>query len=293
MSIDDARKFGVRTDLLNRVTSVLWRDQKAQVGFAIVVWFGIMAILAPELAPHDPMAAEFPQFQPPDFGSAHPLGTDTFGRDMLSRIMLGARISLSIGLLAVLFGAVLGTIVGLVAGYFGGWIDDLLMRIVDIFWAFPYLLIALLFVAIFGQGYWNVVLALGFAYIDDFARIIRSEVLAIREEEYVLAAKMIGLTDRQIIFEEVMPNTVAPFIVMFTILVARAMIGEATLSFLGLGVQATTPTWGSLLGQGRDVISVAWWISVIPGLLIMITVLGINLFGDALRDAFDVRGEGA
>jgi peptide/nickel transport system permease protein len=293
VSVDEARKFGVRTDLLNRVTSVLWRDRKAQVGFAIVVWFSIMAVFAPELAPYDPMAADFPQFQPPDLGSAHPLGTDTYGRDMLSRIMLGARISLSIGLFSVLFGAVLGTVVGLVAGYFGGWIDDLLMRIVDVFWAFPYLLIALLFVAIFGQGYWNVVFALGFAYIDDFARIIRSEVLAIREEEYVLAAKMIGLTDRQIIFDEVLPNTVAPFIVMFTILVARAMIGEATLSFLGLGVEATTPTWGSLLGQGRDVIAVAWWISVIPGLLIMVTVLGINLFGDALRDAFDVRGEGA
>jgi peptide/nickel transport system permease protein len=207
--------------------------------------------------------------------------------------MLGARISLSIGVLSVMIGAVLGTLVGLIAGYFGGWIDDTLMRIIDILWAFPYLLIALLFVAIFGRGYWNVVFALGFAYIDDFARIIRSEVLAIREEEYILAARMVGLKDRQIIFEQVVPNTVAPFIVMFTILVARAMIGEATLSFLGLGVKSTTPTWGAMLGQGRNVIATAWWISVIPGLFIMITVLGINLFGDALRDAFDVREEEA
>jgi peptide/nickel transport system permease protein len=293
MSFDDTHVFGIRTDLLNRIISVLKRDWKAQLGAIIVFLFGMMAVLAPEIAPYDPMAAEHPLFRSPDIIGPHPLGTDTFGRDILSRVMLGARISLSIGVLSVMIGAVLGTLVGLIAGYFGGWIDDTLMRIIDILWAFPYLLIALLFVAIFGRGYWNVVFALGFAYIDDFARIIRSEVLAIREEEYILAARMVGLKDRQIIFEQVVPNTVAPFIVMFTILVARAMIGEATLSFLGLGVKSTTPTWGAMLGQGRNVIATAWWISVIPGLFIMVTVLGINLFGDALRDAFDVREEEA
>lgn len=153
----------------------------------------------------------------------------------------------------------------------------------------PWLLIAIMLVAIFGQGVWNVVVAVGFAYIDDFARITRGEVLSIREEEYMLAAESVGLSDAEVIFEEVLPNTVAPIIVQFTVLVARAMLAEATLSFLGLGVKPSTPTWGSLLGQGRDFITQAWWISIIPGLLIMITVLGINLFGDALRDAFDVR----
>ena len=163
------------------------------------------------------------------------------------------------------------------------------MRRADVTWAFPWLLIAIMLVSIFGQGVWNVVIAVGFAYIDDFARITRGEVLSIREEEYMLAAESVGLGDLEIVFEEVFPNTVAPIIVQFTVLVARAMLAEATLSFLGLGVKPSTPTWGALLGQGRDFITQAWWISIIPGVLIMITVLGINLFGDALRDAFDVR----
>jgi peptide/nickel transport system permease protein len=203
--------------------------------------------------------------------------------------MQGARISLAIGLGAVLLGAVLGISIGLFSGYYGGFVDDVLMRIVDIMWAFPWLLVAILLVAIFGQSLWNVVFAVGFAYIDDFARLTRAEVLSIREEEYVLAAESIGLSNFDIIFEEISPNTVGPLIVQFTVLVARAMLAEATLSFLGFGVKPTTPTWGALLGQGRSFITQAWWISVIPGLLIMIAVLGINLFGDALRDAFDVR----
>jgi peptide/nickel transport system permease protein len=144
-------------------------------------------------------------------------------------------------------------------------------------------------VAIFGQSVWNVVFAIAFAYIDDFARITRSEVLSIREEEYIAAAKNIGVSDRDIMLNEVLPNAVAPLIVQFTVLVARAMLAESTLSFLGVGVKPTTPTWGALLGQGRGLIEQAWWISIIPGILIVITVLGINLFGDSLRDAFDVQ----
>jgi peptide/nickel transport system permease protein len=235
------------------------------------------------------MAQDFVPLDPPALASETPLGTDSFGRDLLSRLMFGARISLGIGLGAVLFGAGLGVVLGLVAGYYGGWIDDLLMRSVDVMWAFPWLLIAIMLVAVFGQGLWNVIIAVGFAYIDDFARITRGEVLSIRSEEYVLAAESVGLSDLEIIVEEVFPNTVAPIIVQFTVLVARAMLAEATLSFLGLGVKPSTPTWGALLGQGRNFITQAWWISILPGVLIMITVLGINLFGDALRDAFDVR----
>jgi peptide/nickel transport system permease protein len=165
------------------------------------------------------------------------------------------------------------------------------MRTIDVIWAFPYLLIALMLVALFGNGFWNVVAALGIAYIDDFARITRGEVLSIREEEYLLAASATGLSDRQILSGEVFPNIVTPIIVEFSILVARAMIGEATLSFLGLGVQPTTPTWGSIIGEGRNLVLGAWWLSLSAGFAIMITVLGINLFGDALRDAFDVQDE--
>ncbi len=291
VSTDDGsvRMFGIRTDLLERFLRTLRRDLRAQIGFTIVVLFGLSAIFAPELAPYEPMAQEFGMLQPPSISSAHPLGTDSYGRDLLSRLMYGARISLAIGLGAVLFGAIVGIVIGMLAGYYGGRVDDVLMRTVDVMWAFPWLLIAIMLVAIFGQGFWNVLFAVGFAYIDDFARLSRGEVLAIREEEYTMAAQSIGLSDFEIIFEEVFPNTIAPLIVQFTVFTARAILAESTLSFLGLGVKPTTPTWGALLGQGRGFITEAWWISIIPGIAIMVTVLGINLFGDALRDAFDVK----
>ena len=285
----NGRIFGLRTDLIEQFADTVRRDLKAKIGVVIVTLFVLAAVFAPELAPHDPMAQDFAPLQAPALSGEAPLGTDSFGRDLLSRLMFGARVSLGVGLGAVLFGSSLGVLIGLVSGFYGGWVDDFLMRSVDVMWAFPWLLIAIMLVAIFGQGVWNVVVAVGFAYIDDFARITRGEVLSIREEEYMLAAESVGLSDMEVIFEEVLPNTVAPIIVQFTVLVARAMLAEATLSFLGLGVKPSTPTWGSLLGQGRDFITQAWWISIIPGLLIMITVLGINLFGDALRDAFDVR----
>ena len=286
---DAGKVFGIRTDLLEQFIETVRRDLKAKVGVVIVTLFLFAAVFAPELAPHDPMAQDFIPLSQPALSAETPLGTDSYGRDLLSRLMYGARISLGVGLGAVVFGAVTGVVLGLLAGFYGGWIDDVLMRGVDVMWAFPWLLIAIMLVSIFGQGVWNVVIAVGFAYIDDFARITRGEVLSIREEEYMLAAESAGLGDLEIVFEEVFPNTVAPIIVQFTVLVARAMLAEATLSFLGLGVKPSTPTWGALLGQGRDFITQAWWISIIPGILIMITVLGINLFGDALRDAFDVR----
>ena len=266
-------------------------DPKAIFGLGVVTVFLLAAILAPELAPHDPMAQEFGIMDPPRIVGidAHPLGTDSYGRDLLSRIMFGARISLGVSLGAVSLGALVGVSLGLLAGYSGGWIDDLLMRFVDVTWAFPWLLVAIMLVAIFGQSVWNVVFAIAFAYIDDFARITRSEVLSIREEEYIAAAKNIGVSDRDIMLNEGLPNAVAPLIVQITVLVARAMLAESTLSFLGVGVKPTTPTWGALLGQGRGLIEQAWWISIIPGILIVITVLGINLFGDSLRDAFDVQ----
>jgi peptide/nickel transport system permease protein len=287
------RRFSIiRTDLLDRFLDVLKRDLKAKIGVLIVTLITLAAIFAPELAPHDPLAQDFIPFVAPG-GEQHALGTDTYGRDMLSRIMYGARMSLAVGILSVTIGMILGVTTGLFSGYYGGWIDDVLMRTVDIVWAFPFLLIAVLLVALFGQGFWIVVIALGIAFFDDFARITRGEVLSIREEEYILSAKNIGMGNLSIIREEVFPNATAPIIVEFTILVARAMVAEATLSFLGLGVKPTTPTWGAILRGGRDVIGTAWWISVIPGLCIMITVLGINLFGDALRDSFDVQEAGS
>jgi peptide/nickel transport system permease protein len=284
--------FGVRLDRFDRLRETISADRKALFGLITVIGFILAAVLAPELAPFDPMAQEYTIMQPPSLTSAHPLGTDSFGRDLLSRIMFGARISLGVSLGAVFIAAVIGVTLGLVAGYYGGLVDDTIMRFIDVLWAFPWLLVAIMLVAIFGQSVWNVIIAIAFAYIDDFARIIRGEVLSIREEEFVMAAKSIGVDDVHIMIDEVLPNAVAPLIVQFTVLVARAMLAESTLSFLGIGVKPTTPTWGALLGQGRSLIGQAWWISIIPGIAIVITVLGINLFGDALRDTFDVRQRG-
>jgi peptide/nickel transport system permease protein len=286
------RILGLRSDMVERLLRTVRRQRKAQVGLTIVASFVFLAVFGPMLVPYDPMAQQFAMLKPPGwFGSENLLGTDTFGRDMLSRIIIGARISLLVALASVGFGALLGIVVGIVSGYFGGWVDDALMRFVDVTWAFPFLLIAILLAAIAGRSVYNVIFALGFAYFDQFARLARGEVLAIREEEYVMAAKSIGLGDIETMFGEILPNMIAPLIVQMTIMTARAMISESTLSFLGLGVDPSTPTWGSLLGQGRNFIVEAWWISLLPGFAIMISVIGINLFGDALRDAFDVKEE--
>lgn len=287
--VDRVRVLGIRVDLINRIGRVVRRDRKAQIGLLVVTLFAISAAIAPEVAPYDPQSQQFGIIQPPEMTGANPLGTDSYGRDMLSRLMYGARTSLAVGIGAVVFGAVLGITIGLVSGYFGGWIDDALMRFVDALWALPWLLIAIMLTVIRGPGFWNVIIAIGVANIDDFARIVRGEVLVIREEEYTLAARSIGMGSFPIIFFEVLPNTVGPIIVQFTIRLARAILAESTLSFLGIGVKPSTATWGAMLGQGRDFLVSAPWISILPGLCITITILGVNLFGDALRDAFDVR----
>jgi peptide/nickel transport system permease protein len=279
-----------RNIFLERLQTVVAEDRKARFGLLIVSIFALAAIFAPEIAPYDPMAQKFMPISAPS--AQNLLGTDTYGRDVLSRLMLGARLSLSIALLAVTFGLVIGGTLGILAGYFGGRVDDLIMRFVDVIWAFPFLLIAIMLVAIFGNGFWNVVIAIGIADLDDFARIARGEVLEIREEEFLLSAKAVGMSHRDIISSELLPNVLTPIIVEFTVLTARAMLSEATLSFLGLGVRPTTPTWGSVLGDGRSILIDAWWLSLSAGLLITITVLGINMFGDALRDAFDVEEVG-
>lgn len=284
------RLLGVRTDLIEEFVAVLKRDRKAQFGLVSTSLVVLIAILAPVLAPYDPMAIPFPALQPPSV--AHPFGTDTFGRDVLSRLIHGARMSLGIGIAAVLIGSISGVIVGLISGYFGGFVDDVLMRFVDAVWAFPYILIAIILVVIFGNGFWNVALAIGIANFDDFARITRGEVLKVREETYILAAESVGMGKYGIMVREIFPNVVAPIIVQFTVLLPRAMISEATLSFLGLGVKPTTPTWGSILREGRNLIVDTWWLSLTPGIAIMITVIGINMLGDALQDAFDVKEEG-
>jgi peptide/nickel transport system permease protein len=284
-----------------RLVSGLLADKMALFGAVVVLGFVAMAIFAPYIAPYDPDAT-FAFMKAPGSHSVgdfdmdgqtervwHPLGTDSFGHDVLSRIIFGARVSLLVALATVAVAFSVGTTIGLVAGFYGGWIDSLLMRYIDFQWAFPELILGVAIIAITGGlGVVNVVIAIGIAYIDDFARLVRGEILSIREEEYVMAAKALGMSDGRIMSREVLPNAVAPIIVQATLLIPLAILAEAGLSFLGLGVKPTTPTWGLLLSDGRQFISQAWWISVMPGLAIMVVVLAFNMLGDGLRDIFDV-----
>lgn len=272
--------------------SRFWRrlksERKALVGVIFVLFLALVAIFGPSIAPYDPDANDFGLFQSPTL--EHPLGTDSFGRDLFSRMIIGTRVSFTIGILAAFLAMVTGVLIGVVAGYYGGWVDSLLMRFIDLLWAFPVIILTVSLVAIFGAGARNVVIAIAVAYIDDFARVVRAELLHLREDEFMIAASSIGANDIRIMGKHVLPNIAAPIIVQATFAVGLGILAESGLTFLGLGVDPSTPTWGLALNEGRDFVRRAWWISVFPGLAIVFTVLSLNLFGDGLRDTLDVRG---
>ncbi|MEA2596058.1 MAG: peptide/nickel transport system permease protein [Thermomicrobiales bacterium] len=274
----------------NRFWRRLRRERKALLGLVFVGLLALVAAIGPVIAPYDPLADDYDLFASPSW--SHPMGTDSFGRDLLSRVIVGTRVSFTVGLLAALSAMAVGVLLGLVAGYYGGWLDSLIMRMVDLLWAFPVIVLAVAMVAVFGAGFRNVVVAIAVAYLDDFARIVRSQVLSLREEDYTTAARSIGATDRRIMFGHILPNMAAPIIVQTTFAVGLGILAEAALTFIGLGVNPSTPTWGMALNEGRDFVRQAWWISVFPGLAIVLTVLALNLFGDGLRDALDVRSVG-
>jgi peptide/nickel transport system permease protein len=263
------------------------RDKKALVGLIVLGMLTVAAVLAPVVSPYNPNDMMFDMMGSPSW--AHPLGTDDLGRDLLSRLIYGTRISLFVGVSTVLIALVAGVFLGVAGGYFGGIIDTIAMRYIDLQWAFPNFIIAVYLVAVFGTGLSNVIVAVSLAFVDDFARIARGMVLTIKEEQYVASARVIGASSWRIMARHILPNATAPIIVQATVSVSYAILAEAGLSFLGLGVESDTPTWGLILADSRSFISRAWWLGVFPGLFIMITVLSINFLGDALRDLLDVR----
>lgn len=272
----------------------LVRRRTALFGLLVVLGVMFAAVLAPLFAPFDPLEQDIGQrLREPGWqdaqGRVHVLGTDHLGRDILSRIVYGSRIALVVGLAAVLISGILGMVIGLVAGYFGGRVDDFLMRLADVQLAFPFILLAIAVIGVLGPSLRNIIIVIGVSSWVVYARVVRGEVLSIREREYVQAAVALGGRHGRVLRQHVLPNTLTPWLVVATLDMARVIVIESALSFLGLGVQPPTPTWGGMLADGRVYLSTAWWLATFPGLAILVTVLGINLFGDGLRDTLDPR----
>jgi peptide/nickel transport system permease protein len=259
------------------------------IGASIVLLVVFTAVFAPQLASHDPNAQSLAQRLKPPGDNGHFLGTDNVGRDIWSRLVFGARISLRVAFVAVSIGAGGGLLLGLLAGYAGGWIDMLVGRVIDVIMSFPTILLALAIVAALGPSLTNSIIAIGIASTPRFARVIRSVVISVREREFVNAATALGSSDLRIVLRHILPNVVSPLIILASLSTGTAILVEASLSFLGLGVAPPTPTWGSMITDGKQYMDLAPWISVYAGLAIMVAVLGFNLLGDGLRDAFDTR----
>jgi len=269
------------------------RSPGAVVGVCLLLVIAVMAAGASWLAPESPTAIHVQdRLLPPlsvQEGMRHWLGTDALGRDVLSRFLVGARISLFVGLSAVAIGGSLGTGIGLVSGYYGGWLDRVMMRLGDVQLAFPFILLALAVMAVLGPGLANIIGVLGVTSWITYARVVRSEVLSVREREFVQAARALGAATPRILAVHAFPNVIGTVVVVATFSVAGTILSEAGLSFLGLGVGAGTPTWGQMLADARDYLTNAWWLTTFPGAGILVTVLGVNLIGDWLRDYLDPR----
>lgn len=263
------------------------KKRGALAGLAVITLFIVVAFAAPLLAPYDPTAASSQTLKPPT--GTHVMGTDILGRDIFSRVIWGSRISLAVGLVSVLIGASIGIVLGLVSGYYGGKADAMISMAMDILLAFPGILLALSIIAVLGPNLQNVMIAVGLSAVPVYTRLVRGSVLSAREAAYIEASRVVGCRNHTIMFRHLLPNVVAPVIVLSTLSIASAILTAAGLSFLGLGTRPPTPEWGAMVSDGRQYLRTAWWVSTWPGLVIMLTVLAINQLGDGLRDALDPR----
>jgi peptide/nickel transport system permease protein len=274
--------------------SRLARRRTALFGLVVVGLVILTSLAASWLTPFDPIEQDIGErLKAPGArdaaGRVHPLGTDHLGRDLLARVIFGARPALLVGFAAVVISGILGMVAGLLGGYFGGWIDDVLMRLADIQLAFPFILLAIAVIGVLGPSLQTIIIVIGVSSWVVYARVVRAAVFSLREREFVQAAQALGGGDGRILVRHILPNALTPWLVVATLDMARVIVIESALSFLGLGVQPPTPTWGGMLADGRVYISTAWWLATFPGLAILVTVLGINLFGDGLRDTLDPR----
>jgi peptide/nickel transport system permease protein len=272
--------------------TIFWRrfrrHRLAMVGVVVLLTLYLVAIFAPQVAPYSPRQQNIlNRFKPPS--RQHLFGTDLYGRDIFSRVVHGSRISLSVGFVSMGIAVTIGTTIGAVAGYYGGWIDNVLMRFTEIVISFPVLFLILTVVAIIGPSIFNIMAVIGLTAWPGVARLVRGQFLSLREQDFSEAARALGAPDRRIIFRHILPNALAPIIVAGTLGVATAILVESALSYLGIGVQPPTPSWGNILYEGQSYMRRAWWYTVFPGLFIFMTVLSFNMVGDALRDALDPR----
>jgi peptide/nickel transport system permease protein len=274
--------------------SRFWRSRRAVFGLTFLLIVSAIAILAPVLAPYpdldqDPSRAQLPPFSTSDSGTYHIFGTDALGRDLLSRMMYGGRVSLLVGVTVVSVAALLGVPLGLISGFFGKWPDAIIMRVADVQLAVPFILLAIAIMAILGTGLVNVILVLGISSWVGYARIVRGSVLSLRAQPFVEAARCTGMTDGRVVVSHLLPNVWTPVLVLATQGVGGAILAESSLTFLGLGISPLIPTWGAMIADGRNYLTTAWWISTLPGLVLTSTVLAIYFLGDGLRDVLDPR----
>lgn len=289
MLVEGARagEPGLRTRL-GRLAS---RNPIGVLGLAVLLVVVFLAIFAGQIAPFDPAAQPAERLTAPN--QTYLFGTDEFGRDVFSRVVWGTRISLYVGVVSVAIALIIGVNLGLISGYYGGWADSIIMRVVDVLFAFPTIILAITITGILGPSLTNATIAIGLVYAPVFARVTRGPVLSVINLDYVEAARTVGASDRRIILRYVLPNIAAPLIVQTTLALSTAILAEAALSYLGLGTQPPAPSWGTMLGTGRKFLELSPWIAIFPGLAIMITVLAFNLMGDGLRDVLDPRLRGS